>query len=103
MIRTLFKSILIGCGALMLGIVADITLQTQVIIKDVQAKVARVQPARRTTARRTTRRVIRSTRRYVARLPGGCTTVVIEGTRLHHCGSTYYQAYGSKYVVVVIE
>jgi hypothetical protein len=54
-------------------------------------------------ARRTTRRVIRSTHVYVNHLPAGCTTVVIEDTRLHHCGQTYYRLDGNRYVVVVIE
>ena len=55
-------------------------------------------------ARRTTRRVIRRTTMYVPALPpSGCQTVVIEGTTLSQCGSTYYQASGSQYVVVVIE
>ena len=51
-------------------------------------------------ARRTTRRVIVATTVYVATLPPSCTVVVIEGTSLHHCGSTYYQASGTQYVVV---
>jgi len=55
------------------------------------------------TARRTTRRVIRRTSVYVAALPAGCTTVVIEGTTLHRCGGTYYQPYNNKFVVVNVE
>ena len=51
-------------------------------------------------ARRTTRRMIYVTTIYVATLPPACTVVVIEGTTLHHCGSTYYQASGTQYVVV---
>lgn len=54
----------------------------------------------RRTARRTTRRVIAATSIYVAALPPNCTTVIIEGTTLQQCGSTYYQASGSQYVVV---
>ncbi len=51
-------------------------------------------------ARRTTRRVIYRTTIYVATLPRSCTVVVVEGTSLHLCGSTYYQPYGNQYVVV---
>lgn len=51
-------------------------------------------------ARRTTRRTIYRTSVYVATLPPSCTTIVVEGTTLQQCGSTYYQASGSQYVVV---
>lgn len=54
-------------------------------------------------ARRTTRRAIVATSVYVASLPPSCTVVVIEGTTLHQCGSTYYQASGTQYVVVKVE
>jgi hypothetical protein len=54
-------------------------------------------------ARRTTRRMIRRTSVYVATLPQGCSTVVVEGTTLQQCGTTYYQASGSQYEVVTVE
>jgi hypothetical protein len=54
-------------------------------------------------ARRTTRRAIVATSVYVATLPPACTVVVIEGTTLHQCGTTYYQASGTQYVVVKVE
>ena len=54
-------------------------------------------------ARRTTRRAIYATNVYVATLPPACTVVVIEGTSLHQCGGTYYQASGTQYVVVNVE
>jgi hypothetical protein len=54
-------------------------------------------------ARRTTRRMVRRTAVYVAALPQGCSTVVIEGETLHQCGSTYYAASGSQYEVVTVE
>jgi hypothetical protein len=53
-------------------------------------------------ARRTTRRVIRRSAVYVAALPTGCTTVVVEGTSVYQCGATYYQPYGNQYEVVYI-
>ena len=54
-------------------------------------------------ARRTTRRMIYRTTVYVAVLPPACTVVVIEGTPLHMCGGTYYQASGTQYVVVNVK
>jgi len=54
-------------------------------------------------ARRTTRRSIRRSTVYVATLPKSCTTVVIDGTKLHHCGSTYYQSYNKQYVIVNVD
>lgn len=54
-------------------------------------------------ARRTTRRTIAATSVVVATLPPACTTVVIEGTTLQQCGTTYYQASGSQYVVVNVQ
>ena len=57
----------------------------------------------RADTRRTTRRVIVATTTYVAVLPPACTVVVIEGTSLHQCGTTYYQASGTQYVVVNVQ
>jgi hypothetical protein len=54
-------------------------------------------------ARRTTRRVVRRTTVYVAALPAGCTTVVINGASYHSCGGVYYEPYGTRYVVVEVE
>jgi hypothetical protein len=54
-------------------------------------------------ARRTTRRVVRRTTVYVASLPAGCVTTVINGVQYHQCGSTYYEYYGGQYVVVVVD
>jgi hypothetical protein len=54
-------------------------------------------------ARRTTRRMVRRTSVYVASLPQGCSTVVVEGQTLQQCGTTYYAASGSQYEVVNVE
>jgi hypothetical protein len=54
-------------------------------------------------ARRTTRRTIVATSVAVASLPPACTVVVIEGTTLHQCGTTFYQASGTQYVVVKVD
>jgi len=53
-------------------------------------------------ARRTTRRTVRRTAIYASTLPRGCATVIINGVTTWHCGATYYQAYGSRYVVVYV-
>lgn len=54
-------------------------------------------------SRRSTRRVIRQSTVYAATLPTGCSTVVIEGTSLYQCGTTYYQPYNDQYVVVYVD
>jgi len=53
-------------------------------------------------ARRTTRRTIRRSTTYINTLPRGCTTVIVDGASLHHCGTTYYQPSGGRYVVVFV-
>ena len=53
-------------------------------------------------ARRTTRRTIRRSAIYASTLPHGCVTVIINGVTTWRCGATYYQAYGSRYVVVYV-
>ena len=47
--------------------------------------------------------MIYATNLYVATPPPACTVVVVEGTSLHLCGGTYYQASGTQYVVVNVE
>jgi hypothetical protein len=81
---------------------AEVSLDGGLLIKTAEARVGRpVTPVSYAgVARRTTRRRIVATSAYVASLPRGCTTVVMEGVTLHQCGSTYYQASGSQYVIV---
>jgi hypothetical protein len=54
-------------------------------------------------ARRTTRRMVVATSVYVQTLPPSCSVIVIEGTTLHQCGTTYYQASGTQFVVVNVQ
>lgn len=54
-------------------------------------------------ARRTTRRTVRRTAVYVSVLPAGCVNVLINGMGYYRCGQTYYEPYGSQYVVVIID
>jgi hypothetical protein len=49
------------------------------------------------------RRRIVATSTVVATLPPGCKAVVIEGTTLQQCGSTYYKATGKQYTVVKVQ
>ncbi len=53
-------------------------------------------------ARRTTRRTVYATSAYVAALPVGYTSVVVEGTSLYYYNGVYYQPYGNQYVVVTV-
>lgn len=105
MIQILLKPILIGCSVFMFGIIADVTLHTQIFVKDAQARVGRpLSPGSVAgVARRTTRRAIHRTTIYVVTLPPSCTTVIIEGTTLHLCGTTYYQVSSGKYYVVEVD
>ncbi len=54
-------------------------------------------------ARRTTRRVVRRSTIYISTLPAGCGNVNINGAMYWQCGATYYQPYGTQYVVVYVE
>jgi hypothetical protein len=54
-------------------------------------------------ARRTTRRVIRRSTIYIQTLPTTCVTQNYDGATVYYCGSTYYQRYGSQYVVVYLD
>lgn len=81
------------------------TVTEDFIVKDADAVVGRpgTPGSVAGVARRTTRRMVRRTSVYVATLPAGCQTVVVEGTTLQQCGGTYYQASGSQYEVVAVE
>ncbi len=104
MIKSILKSALAAGCLLSVLAVGEVMLPTPALIADAQAAPRSVHRHRHNTrARRTTRRVVRSTHVYVDRLPAGCTRVNVDGTRLHHCGRTYYRPYGNRYVVVVIE
>ena len=103
--KTMIRTILIVCSLLLAGTAVDCMFSSSIIIRDVEARVGR--PATPGSvagvARRTTRRRIRRSTIYVASLPRGCTTVVIDGTTLQQCGGTYYQPSGSQYVQVYVD
>lgn len=105
MSQSTLKATLIASVALVSGIVADVTLQGVFVVSEAQAVIGRplTPMSYAGVARRTTRRTIYATSVYVATLPVGCTTLIIEGTSLYQCGATYYQASGSQYVVVQVD
>jgi hypothetical protein len=108
-IRKKIKTIAVGFAVVATGLAIDggnlgRTLGG-IIINDAQARVGRpMTPASvGGVARRTTRRSIRRSTVYVATLPKNCTTVVIDGTKLSQCGTTYYQSHSGQYAVVYVD
>ena len=87
------------------GLTVDCWSPINLVSSEVEARAGRpLTPASGAgVVRRTRRRTIRRSTIYVASLPKGCTTVVIEGQSCHQCGDTYYQADGTQYVVVYVE
>jgi hypothetical protein len=104
-IKATVRTTLIASAVLVAGIVTDLSLDSGFVISRAQAVIGRpLTPVSYAgVARRTTRRAIYATSVYAATLPQGCTTVVIEGTTLQQCGTTYYQAAGTQYVVVTVQ
>jgi len=107
--RATFRTIALTCVLFAAGLVLDgpvaSWLPANLTLNDAHAVVGRpATPASAAgVARRTTRRVIRRSTIYVATLPKSCTQVNIDGTALMLCGTTYYQAHGTQYVVVYVE
>jgi hypothetical protein len=93
-------AIVLASATLLGGLLAEVGLDGGFLIPEAQAIVGRpVTPVSYAgVARRTTRRAIYVTSVYRATLSTGCSTVVIEGTTLYLCGTTYYQQSGSQYV-----
>jgi len=104
-IKSNIQTMVIGVSLMASGFIMDGSFSTGLIISDAEARMGRPATPRSVAgvSRRTTRRVIRRTSRYVATLPRGCTTVVVDGTKLHHCGSSYYQAHNNQYVIVNVD
>ena len=83
-IRAKVRTIVIGCSLFAACLLVDSGFHSEIIVSEAEARVGR--PATPGSvagvARRTTRRRIRRSTVYVASLPRGCTTVVIDGTTL---------------------
>jgi hypothetical protein len=105
MFKPTVNATLIAAVVLVSAMSTDIALDSGLVISEAQAVIGRplTPMSYAGVARRTTRRAIYATSVYAATLPRGCTTVVIEGTALHQCGATYYQASGGRYVVVRVD
>ena len=107
MMKTMIRVLVIGCCLLAADLLTDGPFNSRILQKtEAEARIGRpLTPVSVAgVARRTTRRTIRRTSVYVATLPAGCTTVVIEGATLQQCGGTYYQPYGgNQYVVVNVD
>jgi len=104
-IRTLVFGLVLGSSFLATTILVEDAVDIHIIVENAHAVVGRPMTPVSVAgvARRTTRRTIRMSTIYAATLPRGCTTVVIEGTTLHQCGTTYYQTHGTQYVVVYVD
>ncbi len=104
-IRAKVRTIVIGFSLLAACLLVDGGFQSGIVVSEAEARVGR--PATPGSvagvSRRTTRRTIRRTTVYVATLPKGCTKVNIDGTTLHQCGGTYYQAHNGQYAVVNVD
>ena len=107
--RIKVQLIIIAFTLMTTSLIVDIYPLSGIMVNSAQAQRGPASPtgaARRTsrrTSRRTTRRIMRRSTIYVATLPRSCTTVYIEGVRLHQCGGTYYQPYNNQYVVVYLD
>jgi len=103
--RRSVTAMVLASAALLGGLIAEVGFDVDFLVPEAQAVVGRpLTPISYAgVARRTTRRAIYVTSVYRATLPTGCSTVVIEGTTLYLCGTTYYQQSGSQYVVVQVQ
>lgn len=104
-IKSIIRTIVVGCSVIVTGTIFNEGNSSGFFISDAEARRGR--PMTPTSvagvSRRTTRRAIRRSNRYVATLPRSCKTVLVEGTSLQYCGSTYYQAHNDQYVVVIVD
>ena len=104
--KTAIRVLVIGCCLLAADLLTDGLFNSRILLKtEAEARVGRPMTPRSVAgvARRTTRRTVHRTSAYVAALPRGCSTVVIEGATLYLCGGTYYQPYGNQYVIVNVD
>ncbi len=105
MFNKMSQAILLATLALFSVLAVEVALDAGLVVPQAQAVIGRplTPMSYAGVARRTSRRMIYATSVYAATLPAGCRTVIIEGTSLYQCGGTYYQASGSRYVVVTVD
>lgn len=105
MFTAMVKVTLVASLVLVAGAVTDTAFDCGFVVSKAQARIGRpLTPLSYAgVARRTTRRAVYATSVYAATLPSGCTTVVVDGATLHQCGTTYYRASASRYVVVRVD
>src|SRR5262245_47200325 len=98
-----------AAAVVVLALIADNGLNdgflTKTFVSEASARVGRpLTPASAAgVARRTTNRVVRRSTIYVNTLPAACAKVVINGVTTWKCSGTYYQLYGTRYVVVYVQ
>ncbi len=104
-INTICKTFFLSLSLLAAGFIFDGWQGAGMMISEVEARVGRPMTPVSVAgvSRRTTRRTIRRTAVYTSTLPRNCTTIIIEGTSLYQCGSTYYQSHNNQYVVVNVD
>jgi hypothetical protein len=101
-----------GAGAtivILLALVADAGLDdgllTRSFVGEAYAKVGRPLTPGSVAGdvRRTTRRVVRRSTIYINALPAACVKLAFDNVVTWQCGADYYQAYGTRYVVVYVQ
>ncbi len=99
------RKILLGLGLSAVALVGSSVVFDVQLISEAEARIGR--PMSPTSvagvSRRTARRTFRRTTIYINTLPRGCTTVIVDGSSLHHCGGTYYERRSGRYVVVIVD
>lgn len=103
--KRMLRALALVCCLMAAGLISDTLFDTRfVVTQEAEARVGRPLTPLSVAgvARRTTRRVIRRTAVYAPVLPRGCTAISIDGVTVQRCGTTYYQPYGSQWVVVTI-
>jgi hypothetical protein len=103
--KTTVRLTVIACCFFIAVPIFDMSIDTGMFVSDAEAVIGRPMTPISVagSARRTTRRTMRRTAVYVASLPKGCASVVVQGVGLYQCGGTYYQPQGSQYVVVHVD
>ncbi|MBK1700344.1 hypothetical protein [Thiococcus pfennigii] len=105
MLKSIAKATAVASAVLLSSLASDVSFVGGIRLSEAEAVIGRPMTplSYAGVARRTTRRMVYATSIYVATLPRGCTTVIIDGASLYQCGTTYYRSAGAQYVVVRVE